>query len=278
MDERQCLPVSAPTAEGPAPGAWLMRCHPEQWEVAASPIDEHRSISTWVVERNPRTAVMAPGQRVLLWAPSGTSDASPCIWGLGWVTGRPHDDVPADLEPEEISSWLDQLEDVSPSLVQNVVDIDVPALAAPIGDAELAAAGCCDVTSLVAGADAEPQWISAEQVTLLQPLLPLWPDFAPAEEALVTVGPRSAGTGDRGQHRIVQAAAVAAVRRQYEDLGWQVDDVSARRLAWDLVCARDQDVRRVRVKGLTGDDGGIVVSAVEMDAARWIEDWTLAVV
>ena len=72
--------------------------------------------------------------------------------------------------------------------------------------------------------------------------------------------------------------AMDVVRRQYEDLGWQVDDVSARRLAWDLVCARDQDVRRVRVKGLTGDDGGIVVSAVEMDAARWIEDWTLAVV
>jgi hypothetical protein len=58
------------------------------------------------------------------------------------------------------------------------------------------------------------------------------------------------------------------VSKHYRDLGWTVDDVSDRS-PYDLLCSKDgREVRRVEVKGTTGDAAAIILTRNEVVAAQ----------
>lgn len=80
-------------------------------------------------------------------------------------------------------------------------------------------------------------------------MLPDWPDAVDGDEE-VTVSGRGAEFGDPATIKVVEAAAMAAVRDYYEAGDWRVKDVSRDKLGWDLSCTSpDGEIARVDVKG-----------------------------
>lgn len=87
-------------------GAWLLKANGDHSDVAVRAA-RRDDVAWWCVQRSYRTALMAPGQPVLLWV-SGSRRVTPGIWAVGTVTGavstedgrRQH--VPVTLR------WLDE--------------------------------------------------------------------------------------------------------------------------------------------------------------------------
>lgn len=255
-------------------GAWLLRCNPEVWDLPAAMADGQTWISSWTVARNYRSRLMAEGQRVVLWAGGNGKRIARGLWGLGHVTGPTYDFIPDDLEPEDIGYWLDK---ATKAAHDNVVPVDIPLLGTPITDSDLRAAGIDDLEVQVQAQGSNPSWISKEQLARLWPLLPEWPDPSEADEE-VTVSSRGAGLGSPVQNRVVELAAVRAVRAVYEQEGWRVQDVSHEKCGWDLTCTRDREVVKAEVKGVSGDRPVVLLTANELIAAEAHENWTLVVV
>ncbi|MGY1631865.1 protein NO VEIN domain-containing protein [Geodermatophilus sp. SYSU D01186] len=254
-------------------GAWLLRCNPEVWDLPAFMHDGNASIGQWTVVNNYRSRMMAPGQRVVLWATGDGKRIARGIWGLGWVTGPAHDHVPDDLAEDDASYWLDEAANAG---AENVVAVDIPLLDAAITDAELKAAGIADLEVQVQSQGSNPSWISKEQLARVESLLPEWPERGEPDREL-TVSPRGAGFGNAVQNKVVELAAMDAVRQVYEDEGWHVDDVSLAKCGWDLTCTRGAEITRAEVKGVSGDKPLVLLTANEWNAAKNQPGWVLAV-
>ncbi|MFC0626484.1 hypothetical protein [Kribbella deserti] len=69
-------------------GAWVLKCNPKVTNVPSLLADRGRSIETWCVADNYRSALFEAGQPVLFWV-SGPARGKPepGIWGRGLVTG-----------------------------------------------------------------------------------------------------------------------------------------------------------------------------------------------
>ncbi len=253
-------------------GAWFLRCNPEVWDLPSFMDDGNDSIGSWTVVKNYRSRMMAPGQRVVLWATGDGKRIARGIWGLGWVTGPAHDYVPEDLESDDVDYWLDEAANAG---AENVVLVDIPLLDTPITDAELKAAGIADLEVQVQAQGANPSWISKEQLLRLERLLPAWPEPDQPDQQ-VTVSPHGADFGNPIQNKIVEMAAMDAVRQLYEYDGWHVEDVSGDKCGWDLTCTRDAEVAKVEVKGVSGDKPAVLLTPNELDAAKNKTDWVLA--
>lgn len=88
-----------------------------------------------------------------------------------------------------------------------------------------------------------------------------------------------AGFGNADNNALVEAAAMDAVRRHYGD-AWHVEDVSARKLGWDIPFTNraNLSVRCVEVKGVSGTEPVVLLTANELRAANESDSWWLAVV
>ena len=70
-------------------GAWLLKCNPALWDLAAF-LRSGERITSWAVQRNYRAAMMAPGDHVLFWVSGDGRGGLPRgIWGAGQVVARP---------------------------------------------------------------------------------------------------------------------------------------------------------------------------------------------
>jgi len=67
-----------------------------------------------------------------------------------------------------------------------------------------------------------------------------------------TEGRRGGGFGSAKENKIIEAAAMRFVARDYSNLGWTVTDVSAQPLGYDLLCKKRRQVAHVEVKGSSG--------------------------
>lgn len=255
-------------------GAWLLRCNPDVWDLPRAIAEGYSSIVSWTVAHNYRSRMMAEGQPVLLWASGNGRRIPRGIWGLGHVTGPAQDYVPEDLDPADAGYWLDKKAEAA---ADNRVLVDIPLLTSPVTDADLKAAGITDLEVQVQHQGSNPSWISKDQLARLQPLLPAWPQVSKPEEQL-TVSSRGAGFGNPVQNRVVELAAMKAVRQVYEQDGWHVQDVSHSKCGWDLTCTRDAEVVKAEVKGVSGDKPSVLLTANELEAAMNDKDWALAVV
>jgi hypothetical protein len=190
------------------------------------------------------------------------------------VTGPAHDFVPAEYDPDDIGYWIDESARLA---VQNIVDVDIPLLEVPVSDAEIRSAGIDDLEVHRAPQMGNPSWLSKEDLTRLAPMLPKWPALGrPGKQ--ITVSAAGAGFGDPEQNALVEAAAMAAVRRYYR--GWEADDVSMDKVGWDITFTHRASaaVAHVEVKGVSGNAPVVLLTANEVRAAEERPNWHLAVV
>jgi Protein NO VEIN, C-terminal/EVE domain len=251
-------------------GAWLIKCDPKIWDFVAFVEAGNDYVDRWSVIDNYRSHMMQVHDRILFWK-SGDQEGHPRgIWGIGHVTGEAHDVVETDP-----GYWLD---DDARRKVTYSVPVYIPLFDEAVTEADLRAAGIDDLEVQKMPGGSNPSWLTAEQLDRIDALLGDWPDLPELTEEL-TVSDRGAGFGSIDQNRAVEDAAMAAVVATYESEGWDVEDVSADKLGWDLACTHpDGSTAKVEVKGVSGNRPIVLLTANEIRAGREEPDWVLAVV
>jgi hypothetical protein len=102
-----------------------------------------------------------------------------------------------------------------------------------------------------------------------------WPEASPdvaddAADVEDIVRRRSRGQTfitDSARRRAIELHAVEVVIAAYRAKGWSVTDVSASS-PYDLHCERDDEVRRVEVKGTSGSADAVLLTSNEVTSAR----------
>ena len=251
-------------------GAWLIKCEPNTWDLVAFVDGGNDYIDDWSVVEGYRSRAMQAHDRIIFWK-SGNQVAYPRgIWGIGHVTGPAHDVV-----IEDPGYWLD---DAARLNVTYSVPVYIPLFEQPVTDADLRTAGIDDLEVQKMPGGSNPSWVTAEQLERLDDLLGEWPEPPELIEEL-TVSDRGAGFGNVEQSRAVEEAAMAAVIASYKDEGCDVEDVSNDKLGWDIACThQDGSTAKVEVKGVSGNQPIVLLTANEIRAAGDEPDWVLAVV
>ena len=78
-----------PTVNRADLGAWLARCNPATWDLAAYVAAGHRTIGTWSVRDNYRSRLMRPDDAIVFWVSGVDRTYRRGIWGIGRITDRP---------------------------------------------------------------------------------------------------------------------------------------------------------------------------------------------
>lgn len=86
------------------------------------------------------------------------------------------------------------------------------------------------------------------------------------------------GFGTAAENRLVEEAAIAAVRQRYEDEGWDVRSVERECCGFDLECVRRGEVAHVEVKGVRGTEQAFLITRGEVEQARIDPVFVLVVV
>ena len=147
-------------------GAWLLKCNPALWDLPGFLASGEPSIQSWAVQRNYRAAMMAPGDRVLFWVSGdGRYGVPRGIWGAGRVVAPAEDWVDA-----EHGYWRDE---ESRRAVRARIRVDIPLLREPVTVADLRAHGVLDLEVQRIPQGANPSWVSADQLAIIDDLLPL---------------------------------------------------------------------------------------------------------
>ncbi|MGE0443036.1 MAG: DUF3883 domain-containing protein [Gemmatimonadales bacterium] len=89
---------------------------------------------------------------------------------------------------------------------------------------------------------------------------------------------RGAGFGSPAENRRVERAAVTAVTKRLRAEGWTVTSVEAARQGFDLRCTRGTDELHAEVKGVRGSHPSFIITAGELEAARYDRQFALFVV
>lgn len=127
-------------------GAWVIKCNPRMTAVEPFLI-AGQTKSTWCVAANYRSRLIRPGHRVLFWVSAHPRRG---IWGAGRVTG-----------------------DLSVDDGQLHVPVRIPMFTEPVTAAELSALpGLRSMEVFRSPQQANPSWVSATELALIEPLLP----------------------------------------------------------------------------------------------------------
>ncbi len=234
-------------------GAWLLKCNADIRDLEQFVADGGEVIENWSVADNYRSGLMEHGQRALFWVTGPAGARLPRgLWGAGWVTGQMRAELEAAPEDEALDAGYPDLEG------EQGIDIDgddywldegyrlrarlfvpchVQLFSAPVPAADVAAVvGLENLEVLRQPQMSNPLWVTKDELALLEPLLPAWPDLSPRAPDRVTVSGSGAGYGDPETNTAVEHAAMTAVTEQYQARGWTVEDVSRHNLGWDLDC------------------------------------------
>jgi hypothetical protein len=277
-DKPRGRPVPTVTTENL--GAWVFKCNPAVWDLAAFMADGGDWIDDWSVADNYRSAMLANGQRALLWVTGNSPNLPRGFWGSGWVTG-PVDRaiVAAEEQAEDDEStepegyWIDDEYRLKTRLYAR---LDLPLWETPVEAAEVSAA-VPDLEILTQPQMSNPSWVSADQLQRLLPLFPEWPEQGDPGEVVV-VDEHGAELGDPATNAVVESIAMRVVTEDYEARGWKVEDVSLQNVGWDLTCRKSRDKHLVEVKGRSIRKPVVLLTPNELRAAREDPGWCLAVV
>lgn len=94
----------------------------------------------------------------------------------------------------------------------------------------------------------------------------------------ITLTTDGAGYGDPSTNARVEKAAMHLVAATYRDRGWTVEDVSARKVGWDLTARQAGAQLHLEVKGVSGSKPTILLTRNEHATAGTDPAWRLAVV
>jgi hypothetical protein len=87
-----------------------------------------------------------------------------------------------------------------------------------------------------------------------------------------------AGFGDSIENKLVEAAAISAVKKEYENNGWNVCSVERDRCGFDLECHRRGVVENVEVKGVRATEQRFNITAGEVAQAQQNSKFVLWVI
>jgi hypothetical protein len=149
-------------------GGWLLKCNPTAWDLRGFWESGERRVTSWSVQPNYRSALMAPADRALFWVSGDGRQGFPRgIWGLGHVVA-------------EAEAWSESSRGFWRAAdghhgIRARVEVDIALLEEPVTDAELRAAGIRDLEVQRQPFAANPSWFTTEQLGALADLLPPWP-------------------------------------------------------------------------------------------------------
>lgn len=146
-------------------GAWLVRCNPLTWDLAAYVAAGHHSIGTWSVRDNYRSAMMRRGDRIVFWVSGSDRTYARGIWGIGLVTGHPEGVVNA---PDDVGFWMSESARLG---VTDKVFVDIALMEVPLTDRELRAHGVDDLEVQRQPFGSNPSWINQRQMARIDDLV-----------------------------------------------------------------------------------------------------------
>jgi len=150
-------------------GAWLLKANPALWDLRGFLDSGEGRLTSWAVQRNYRSDLMAPGDRALFWVSgSGRDGLFRGIWGAGHISAEAEDWVDA-----ERGFWLDE---GGRQAVRRRVQVDITFLAEPVPATDLVAHGIIDLEVQRQPFMGNPSWVSHPELERLNELLPPWPD------------------------------------------------------------------------------------------------------
>ncbi len=258
-------------------GAWVLKCNPATWDLGAFIDDGGRLIETWSVQDNYRSARMRIGDPVVFWV-TGADEATPTpgIWGVGVVA------APVEVEAEvdgvhDPGYWLDSDAQLR---ARFFATLDLPLLDQPIPRSTIKQLPALASAELLRQPQmSNPSWLTLDEWDALRGLLD--PDlvFAPAPEVVAEwEADAEVQQPDALTRALVEVRAIAFVRDDLTAAGWTVEDVQTENCGWDLTARRDDQVRRIEVKGRGTRGTTCLLTANEHRAAREQDGWELAMV
>lgn len=149
-------------------GAWLLKCNPSAWDLRGFLDSGEQRITSWSVQPSYRSALMAPGDRVLFWVSGdGRQGFARGLWGLGHVAA-------------EAETWSESTRGFWRAAdghhgIRARVEVDVALLEHPVSDLELKGAGVDDLEVQRQPFAANPSFVSSTQLARLVDFLPDWP-------------------------------------------------------------------------------------------------------
>lgn len=149
-------------------GAWLLKCNPTAWDLRGFRASGEDRVTSWSVQPGYRSALMAPGDRVLFWVSGdGRSGFARGVWGLGQVVA-------------EAEAWSESGRGFWRAAdghhgIRARVEVDIALLDEPVTDTDLRTAGVDDLEVQRQPFAANPSWVSKDQLAALHSLLPPWP-------------------------------------------------------------------------------------------------------
>ena len=149
-------------------GSWLLKCNPAAWDLRGFLASGEERVTSWSVQPGYRSALMAPGDRVLFWVSGdGRQGFDRGVWGLGHVVAEPE-------------AWSEATRGYWRAAdghhgIRARVEVDIALLAEPVTDVELKTAGIDDLEVQRQPFAANPSWVTGPQLAALDALLPPWP-------------------------------------------------------------------------------------------------------
>lgn len=266
-------------------GAWVIKCHPQVWDVMTFLELGHDHIDNWSIRKSYRTDLMKPGQPVVFWV-SGPRDGDIVfrgVWGIGTLTSEAEDFPGMTAREAKASLWRDAFRATEPGwgVGTDITLMDDPIPAAIVQD-DPDLRGC---EIFRAPQMSNPAFLTRNELKALRKLHQGWVRGTVAreiddDEGAVLTG-RGAGFGTPEQNKRVEDAAMRAVAEDLRAQGFDVEDVSARKLGWDLTAiprTTDEGLRLIEVKGVSGSRPRILLTRREHATAAHDERWELAVV
>ena len=281
IDDWEGSPVSGDLVEvaGKPLGAWVLKCNPKVYDLAAYKSSGETWVDDWTVADNYRSALMDEGQPVVLWMTGSSKTSPPGIWGVGWVTAP--SEWSAWLSPEDLEGgfWVDEDKAMA---ARYFAHVDIDLFDDPIPRSIIANHPTLSRSEIFTAPQvSNPSVLTIEEFEAIQDIVGAWPDRpeSPPPGRTVTVAAGGAGFGDPETNRVVEQRAMEAVADHYEALGYRTVDVSAQNCGWDLTMQRGrQRERHVEVKGVSGFKPQVLLTRNELETAKSDEQWELAIV
>lgn len=266
-------------------GAWVIKCHPDVWDVMTFLELGHDHIDSWSIRKSYRTDLMKPGQPVVFWV-SGPRDGDVVfrgVWGIGTLTTHAEDFPGMSAREAKASLWRDAFRATEPGwgVGTDITLMDDPIPAAVVQDESVLRN--CEIFR--APQMSNPAFLTRAEFKALRKLHDGWLRGTVArdreDDGPAVLTGRGAGFGTPEQNKKVEDAAMGEVARELRAQGFEVEDVSARKLGWDLTAiprTTDEDLRLIEVKGVSGNQPRILLTRREHATAAGDERWELAVV
>lgn len=243
-------------------GAWLLKCDPAIWDLAAFIDGGGHKIDSWTVADNYRSARMRAGDPVVFWVTGRPgAELTPGIWGVGHVTGSTEQASGHD------SYWRDQVVLKRSKLA---VPVDITLMDEPFDREDIRAAPELAALEVLRQPQmSNPSWLNSSEWTCLQEILDAAGDPVFADPPTPP---------DVQLKSLIETTAVKHVSAALRVDGWLIDDVQKDNLGWDLTARRGGMTRRIEVKGRAARTPVVHLTGNELRAAEAETEWWLAVV